>query len=701
LEAHHYRGEGWRSRIAILAAGYLVFESLTGLLILFAPFSVNGQVTVLVHTAAGVFFFAPCVYYLWIHWAQYRAKPISHIVVVGYLGLAACAACLVSGVVLTVQAIWGARISYAWDATHIASTFGTLVFIGFHLTPLFRRDFAGVMAEEKRQSARAYAVGAAGHTAAGVVLIALGTFGYGSVNLRNELPQDYSYAYGSDRPFAPSLARTENGSALDPRVLSGSETCGTAGCHTQIVEEWQASAHRWAAMDAGFQKIQTNMASQNGPESTRYCGGCHDPISLFSGAKNLFVEQDELTSLNGYQEGVSCLVCHAIREVDVKGNADYVVGMPKRYMYEIEYAQEPSDAKRLVRDFLIRSYPRQHLQDLSKTLFKAPEYCAACHKQFIDQEINRVGWVQLQNQYDNWKQSRWNQPGEPEKTIECRECHMPLGPSEDPSSGDRHDYNRSPDDGRHRSHRFLASNQFMPAVLKIPGAERQVELTEKWLQGRYEVPEIADKWSQGAVVGVEILAPPEVAPGDEAEIKLVITSNKVGHDFPTGPLDIIQAWVEMTVVDDKGREAYATGRVDEKGFIEPGTFMLKAEPVDQQGNLIDRHNLWEMVGVRHRRALFPGFSDTIDFSFFCPQAARPDAREIQKEDVAFGVLAPAADSGWLDVKVRLRYRKVSQYLLNFMFGEESGLTAPITDLAVETARIPVRQTSSGATDATP
>ena len=694
MQAHHDLGEGWRSRLAILAAGYLVFESLTGLLILFAPFSVGVQVTVLAHTALGLVFLAPCVYYLWVHWASYRGKPVSHIVVVGYLGLAACAVCLVSGAVLTVQAIWGVRISYAWDATHIASTFGTLVFIGFHLTPLFKRDFAGALTPERSRSARAYAIGASACTAGGAVIIAVVALGYGSVDLQTELPADYSFAYGDDRPFAPSLAKTENGGALDPRVLSGSESCGTAGCHTQIVEEWQASAHRWAAMDAGFQKIQMNMAEQNGPESTRYCGGCHDPISLFSGAKNLFVEQDELTSLHGYQEGVSCLVCHAIREVDVKGNADYVVGTPARYIYEIEYAQEPSEAKRLVRDFLIRSYPRQHMKDLSKTLFKAPEYCAACHKQFIDQEINRVGWVQLQNQYDNWKQSRWNQPGDPEKTIECRECHMPLSLSEDPSSGDRHDYNRSPDDGQHRSHRFLASNQFMPTVLDVPGAQRQVELTEQWLQGRYEIPEIADKWTEGPIVGVEILAPPEVAPGEEAEIKLVITSNKVGHDFPTGPLDIIQAWVEMTVVDDQGRQAYVTGRVDDKGFIEPGTFMLKAEPVDQQGNLIDRHNLWEMVGVRHRRALFPGFSDTIDFSFFCPEAARPDAREMEKEDIAFGVPAPAADSGWLDVTVRLRYRKVSQYLLNFMFGAESGLTAPITDLAVANARIPVRRAPS-------
>ena len=61
-------------------------------------------------------------------------------------------------------------------------------------------------------------------------------------------------------------------------------------------------------MDPLFQGIQNVMAKQNGAESTRYCGGCHDPISLFSGTKNIFVEN--LTNLHGYQEGVSCLSCH-------------------------------------------------------------------------------------------------------------------------------------------------------------------------------------------------------------------------------------------------------------------------------------------------------------------------------------------------------------------------------------------------------
>ena len=91
-------------------------------------------------------------------------------------------------------------------------------------------------------------------------------------------------------------------------------------------------------------------------------------------------------------------------------------------MYELGDTAGP----RLVRDFLIRAYPRQHVESLQHKLFKSPEFCAACHKQFIDKEINRVGWVQLQNQFDAWRKSRWNHPNDPTKTVECRECHMPL-----------------------------------------------------------------------------------------------------------------------------------------------------------------------------------------------------------------------------------------------------------------------------------
>jgi len=173
------------------------------------------------------------------------------------------------------------------------------------------------------------------------------------------------------------------------------------------------------------------------------------------------------------------------------------VGQPVLYVFELEYDDSKNTLHRVARDFLIRAYPREHVLALSKTLFKAPEYCAACHKRFVDEEINNVGWVQLQNQYDNWRKSRWNHPDDAARTIDCRECHMPLVDSTDPAAGDARDHNRTADDGKHRSHRFLGANQMMPALLKLPGWEEHVSLVERWLQGKLEIPEIADSGRPG------------------------------------------------------------------------------------------------------------------------------------------------------------------------------------------------------------
>lgn len=672
----------WGRRFAALTLAWLAAETVTGLVVWLLPFSVPAQWMVAVHTGVGLAFLVPALVYLWQHFVAYRARSLGAVVWMGYLATAATLLAIVSGLVLTVQAVWGTRISYGWDRVHLVSTFALLAFAAPHVLVVALRDRAAAL-KLGLEALRAAEARALGRAAAGLVLmlapVAVLWAIFPGERMHDALPADYSYVLGPERPFAPSLATTSTGGAFDARRLAGSESCGTTGCHEQITAEWRVSAHRWAAMDPAFQRIQQEMAKQNGPESTRYCGGCHDPISLFSGTKNIFAEN--LTGLAGYQEGVSCLTCHSIRQTDVKGNASFVVAQPSRYLFE----HREGGGARFARDFLIRAYPWQHTADLSKRLFKTPEYCAACHKQFIDKEVNKVGWVQLQNQFDNWRKSHWNHPGDAARTVECRECHMPLQASRDPGAGDALDYNRSEGDGRHRSHRFLGANQTIPTLLKLPGGDEQARLVEEWLQGRYEIPEIAEKWAKGPAVGLELDVPKEVVAGDTVGVRAVITANKVGHDFPTGPLDIIQAWVELVVTDAEGRVIFASGRRDERNFIEPGTFMFKAEPVDQYGNLIDRHNLWEMVGVRYRRSLFPGFSDTAEYSFQCAGSAAAGGRGLREE--RFDLRTPAA--GEVTVTARLLYRKIDQYLLNFMFGETSGLTSKVTEMARAQARLRV------------
>jgi len=687
----------WQRPLLRCVAALLAFETLTGLAIYLLPFSVSNQMMVLLHTAAGIAFVAPYTWYQARHWKIYSAMRLSHVKLTGYFAMVASVALMVSGVVLTAQALFATRISYAWDLVHVVSTFALIASVLPHIVSLVVRAFRGGAsgpAAPVRAASRRFGVATLYLTVGTFVPVVLATAVYRAPGLVNELPADYSFIFGKDRPFAPSLARTASGGAYDARSLAGSESCGTSNCHKAIYDEWSVSAHRYSAMDPAFQKVQAVMGEQNGPESTRYCGGCHDPISLFSGAKNLFTK--DLTNLSGFKEGVSCIACHAIKETDVKGNAAYVMSQPQRYIFELE--ADSSRVARAVRDFVMRSYPRYHVETLQHKLFKSPEFCAACHKQFIDEEINRVGWVQLQNQYDNWRKSRWNHEDDPKRTVECRECHMPLTASTDPASGDDLDYNRSSGDHKHRSHRFLGANQFIPLALKLPGAEEHVRLTEKWLRGEIDIPEIANKWKTGPAVPIELLTPATVVAGGPVTIQAVLTNNKTGHDFPTGPLDIIQAWVELTVTDQAGNVVFRTGQRDSAHFIAPGSFMLKAEPVDQYGNLIDRHNLWEMVGVRYRRSLFPGFSDQERFTFVCPGTvvvanapekprARGDSASPLDRTVAMRV--PARRVTELHVTARLLYRKADQFLLNFLFGPASGLTAPVTVMSEDRKTIRV------------
>jgi len=127
---------------------------------------------------------------------------------------------------------------------------------------------------------------------------------------------------------------------------------------------------------------------------------------------------------------------------------------------------------------------------------------------------------------------------------------------------------------------------------------------------------------------------------------------------------------------------FTSGTRDARHFLAPGTVLFKAEPVDQHGNLIDRHNLWEMVGVRFRRSLFPGYSDAFDYRL--PYAVH-STRDLTprptgtKDREAFEM--PSLAPGRYRVEAVLNYRKVDQFLLNYLLGERAGLTAPVVGLA--------------------
>ncbi len=450
--------------------------------------------------------------------------------------------------------------------------------------------------------------------------------------------------------------------AIPPQLLTGSESCGSSNCHSQIVKEWLPSAHRYSSMDVLFQRVQEIMVEETAPEVTRYCAGCHDPISLFAGAKT----QSNITlSADGANEGVSCLVCHSIVQADVQGNGDYTVRPAVRYAFELK----EGNAAKFISDFLIRIYPKHHISSYSRSLYKTPEFCGSCHKQYVDKEVNiDIGKVQGQNQYDSWKNSHWNQDREPQETINCRECHMPLVASVDPARGDATDYNRQLNDNKHRSHRTLASNQYIPKLMGLEGADEHTHLTEKWLRGEIEIPEIAEKWTTGPTIQIDIHAPstlPAGITGIKSNIRVILSNRKTGHDYPTGPLDMIESWLELQIEDNNGQTIYHSGQLDESGNIVNTQLSYRADGFDRKGKLIDRHNLWDLVGASYKRSLYPGMSDTVNIQLETP----PEGAEK------------------LSITAKLWYRKVNNEFLIRVYGENANTPSPATLVSEATASI--------------
>ena len=755
----------WRRPLTGLVLGWSLYESLSGLSIYLLSFSEFNQFSVLTHTVLGLVLLVPVFWYLGQHWYRRFRGNFSHYQLLGYLSAVALIVSCVSGVVLTIEAQFGTRISPMWDLVHVVSSLAFMGLLGAHLLTLIVRP-AGVSVQHKLLRAAWRSCGVQTVIWAGLpmAVCVLLTVRYEALPTNTPFPADYSFRYGADRPFAPSLARrdmsrtetamkselssilgpvsfgnleeklvpdpskheglvslAERGcaelslsekqrkeveavlkvareafatqGAIHPRELAGSEQC--ARCHQQIVDEWLPSAHRYASMDFVFQKVQENMAKELAPEATRYCAGCHDPIALFSGAKNV---GNETLSVEGAREGISCLVCHSTVQTDVRGNADYTVEPSDRYLYEHHQGRWAQ----AISDFLIRAYPKYHVESYSRPLYKTAESCGACHKQFVDAEINDFGWVQGQNQYDSWRKSRWHKEGDVAGTLSCRECHMPLVDSTDPAAGDIDDPNRSPNDGKHRSHRFLGANQFVPKFHKLLGAEEHCRLTEKWLRGEIAVPEIADRWTSGPVIRLSLVLPDSAQPGEEIKIQTIVTNNKAGHDFPTGPLDMIEAWIELTVTDDQGRIVFASSRADDRGYLQNPEIVFKAELIDRLGQHIGKHELWRLVGARFKRALFPGVTDTMTFAFNCPGIPQPGEEETPTRNQSHVVALPGdLQSDTLHVSAAVWYCKYSAPFLDRLFGENAKMRSEVTDVARSEGTIRITKSHHASIQPTP
>jgi hypothetical protein len=165
-------------------------------------------------------------------------------------------------------------------------------------------------------------------------------------------------------------------------------------------------------------------------------------------------------------------------------------------------------------------------------------------------------------------------------------------------------------------------------------------------------------------VPIKIKAPASVKPGEMLDLQLELTNKKVGHSFPTGPLNVVRVWVEVDVRDRAGREVFQSGGLDAGNHVEAGAYVLRPIAITRNGESIMTPDIWHPKGPIYRPAIAPGKSERFDYHFRVPR----------------GVAGP------LLVKARLRYRKANQFFMDAVYPRQHR-EAPITDISSRTFNI--------------
>ncbi len=747
----------YRSFLTWIATSLIAYSLLSGLLITLLPFGVYAQYSIIIHTVVGLVSLLPLVAAIYLHWQRRRADAPAPVARKAMLAIATLAVSLLTGLLITGMALFGTWVADWVDTVHLVSALVLGALIAMHLAPIVAR-YGNTEASPRRAPRKRFVATGAALILVLFAVTGLLSQAQTEPSQFQAFAEDYNWPHGDDRAFWPSRVAIANtpwlnrfltdveqvvgaeraaafeeslrgpqdaglraqtaelvaaleldagaASAIDtlveravveqketgslkPSALAGSATCGTSGCHESIYREWRASAHGFAAEDVLFLQVQKLLIEEKGVAESRACAGCHDPAAVLGGTRSgPWPEGGELPIF----EANSCITCHSTVETDTNGNGGYVIRAPERYLFE----DRESGFTGLAAKFLVRAYPEKHVAEYKRPLYKTSEFCAACHKQVpAPGEATSAGLAQEQNEYDSWKSGRfYHGEGHPD-TIECRECHMPLVDSDDPARGDDADSYRSAGDGKHRSHRVLASNMYIPATMDIPGGQEQAELTIRWLRGEIEVPEIADKWTTGPTVAMQIDAPDSIRAGDLVNIKLHMHNNKTGHDFPAGPLDVLESWIELTVEDNLGNTLMELGADRSISPSIDAPVVYKADWYDSQGLPVERHNLWDVVGASYKRTIRSGGTDVVDVPFRCPGIARPRLSESasqdtpgeRKSDVVFAIDSDELTE--LHVTARLLFRKANPEFLAKVYDVEEVPEAPIVEIVRATHKIRV------------
>ncbi len=211
-----------------------------------------------------------------------------------------------------------------------------------------------------------------------------------------------------------------------PYEPSTSIDCAT--CHFDQYQQWTGSRHAGAGLNSWVLDLFSGDGTPGGsngyvfrdthdPGETGFCATCHAPLA---DAQNPGGEMLNEVTLAGGLDGVNCLACHQMAEVNDNTDALHHLG---NTLYR--FPDDPAASL----------WVWGPLDDVSFDVMRASyqpgfsnsRFCASCH-QYNNPDTGAPG----QTTYDEWLASPFAQPGPNFRS--CQDCHMPAADGPGPVS---------------------------------------------------------------------------------------------------------------------------------------------------------------------------------------------------------------------------------------------------------------------------
>lgn len=425
----------------------------------------------------------------------------------------------------------------------------------------------------------------------------------------------------AEQPFAPSYITTDTGRKLEPSDWTDPQVC--AGCHPRQFKGWQGSMHSISFKDPVFQALWAIGDKETDGATKNHCGGCHSPI----GTVTQTIEFDPTIGEHGgfttgpvAAQGVSCDVCHTISASNIDKTAVLEHG-------NASFVMSPGNIKRgTLRDskspFHETAYSDMHTKS---------EFCGNCHNIF-----HPVNNFPIERTYDEWKYSVYAQ-----NDIQCQDCHMvPVEVAIKVADTmtrpkDMKDLGLEgfaglggPQRDLVHDHGFVGGNAVVAKAMGVAGADLHYDEAVKRLQN---------------VASLDLYL--QSGEGSLRRLKVKVTNDRAGHHLPTSLTEVRQVWIEVVVTDEKDRELFRSGSLDEHNELPKDAVIFNAHAVDAEG----RHTAepWEIVRFT-------------DVTTIPPKGYKYGKYAFNVHD----------DSGKIKVVAKLHYRSFSQGLADTLLGKD-------------------------------